>query len=972
MHLGVSAGTAVAEPDAPGKQSPATTTLQNIQGDRRLPLIALVLSFLTFAAILPFARTPLPQIDAFIPIYQSALIICDLIIAVLLYTYFLIHRSRALLVLAGGYLFTAVMAAAHLLTFLGLLSPGGLLGAGPQTTACLYIFWHGGFPLAVIAYALLESNDGKNKRPDAGSPVFTMFAGIAGLFVVIATLTVLATSEQSLLSDIMDGHHYAPAMIVVISTVWLASFAAFLVLWLRRPVSRLDTWLMIVMCFWCFDIALSAVFNAGRFDLGFYAGRIFGLVAATVVLFGLLLEMGALHAKLTRLLAAGEAALKHEIEENTYIFETSLDLIVITDRRGTILRLSPSVRAILGYAPEEMIGRNGRDFVFAGDLDAVRDEMRMARRGKLTRHFETRYVHKDGRVVTLAWSGVWSTREQRHVFIGRDMTESQRAREALRASEQMALGIIDTAIDGFVQLDGDGVILDWNRQSEAMFGRLRQEVIGRRLTDFGMPHDLREGFPQRLAQFVAASELTVPMRRLETRSLRRNGTEFPVEVSMTAMRRGEGYVFNAFVRDLTEKIKIEEQFRHAQKMEAIGQLTGGLAHDFNNLLAIIIANLDILGESRDLCHEQTELVEAAVSAALSGSELTRRLLAFARRQPLQPEVIDLNDLIDDLARLLSRTLGEHIDVKLDLDPAIPRIVADRVQLETAITNLANNARDAMPNGGELHISTRNRTLDRDYAVRHVDVEPGNYVAMEISDTGMGMTRDILARVFEPFFTTKEVGKGTGLGLSMVFGFMKQSRGHITVLSEPGKGTTFCLYLRAAEGHATGPIVEAPSVQPAIDVPATVLVVEDNQRLRDVVARQLKGLGLAVIEAENGLQALERLAHAETIDLVFSDVVLPGGMDGITLTREVVRRHPQSKVLLTSGFPGKLLSDADDLGSAVRLLSKPYRKADLTKAVFEALSDRQNAPVHQTGEQAVLDEPPSVYGNYLDPGRSASS
>jgi PAS domain S-box-containing protein len=939
-----SATAAIAASDAAGEPAAASVTLQDIDGDKRLPLIAIVLSLLIFIVMLPFASTSLPRVDAFVPIYQSALIISDLITAVLLFRHFVAHRSHALLALACGYLFTAAMAAAHLLTFPGLFSPTGLLGAGSQTTAWLYMFWHGGFPLAVIAYALLKRSDSRNDRQDASSSTLAMLVGIAGMFAAVAALIVLATGGRSLLPDIMDGDHYTPAMIVVVCAVWMASFVALLMLWLRRPLSRLDTWLVVVMCAWCLDIALSAVFNAGRFDLGFYAGRICGLLAATVVLLGLLFETGALHAKLTRLLAAGEAALRHEIEENSRIFETSLDLIMITDRRGRILRISPSARTILGYSPEEMVSRSGGDFVFAGDLDAVRDQMRLARRGKLMRHFETRYLRKDGRLVSLAWSGVWSEPEQRHFFIGRDMTESERAREALHESEQMALVIIDSAIDGFVQLDSAGIVLDWNRQSEVMFERPRDEAIGLRFADFAVPPDKRSGFPQRLGQFVAASGLTVPVQRYESRSLRRDGREFPVEVSVTALRRGEGYVFNAFVRDLTEKIKIEQQFRQAQKMEAIGQLTGGLAHDFNNLLAIVIGNLDLLSESQDMGPEQKQLVEEAVAAALSGSELTRRLLAFARRQPLQAEVIDLNELIEDLTKLLSRTLGENIEVNLDLDPTIPRIAADRVQLETAIANLANNARDAMPNGGRLFITTRSSALDADYAAQHVDVEPGNYVAIEISDTGTGITPDIVTRVFEPFFTTKEVGKGTGLGLSMVFGFMKQSRGHINVYSELGKGTTFRLYLRPAEGLVAGPMVEAPPMQPAIDVPATVLVVEDNSRLRDVVVRQLKGLGLAVLEAEHAAQALERLAVAETVDLVFSDVVLPGGMDGIALTREIVKRHPQSKILLTSGFPGKRLADADGLGNAVRLLSKPYRKADLTKAVREALNDRQAAAV----------------------------
>jgi PAS domain S-box-containing protein len=901
----------------------STTPLN--QGDNRRLLAVVGLSLLIFLAAVPFARMPLPQIWTFIPIYQSALIISDLITALLLFTQFTIDRSRALLVLACGYLFTAAMAVVHLVTFPGLFSPTGLLGAGPQTTAWLYMFWHAVFPLTVTAYALLKHRNGAMPDPSRLPRHLCVAAGAAVALATAGVLALVATLGSALLPDIMQGNGYTPAMILVVSAVWVASVPALIALWIRRPHTKLDMWLMVVMCAWFFDMALGAVFNAGRFDLGFYLGRIYGLLAATVVLVGLLLEMGALHARLTRLFEAGQQALRHEIEENSRIFETSLDLIMITDRRGKIVRVSPSARAILGYDANEMVARGGGDFVYSDDLDAVRDEMRMARRGKLTRHFDTRYVHKDGRVVALAWSGVWSEPEQRHFFIGRDMTESKKAREALLDSEQMALGIIDTAIDGFIQFDAAGIVLDWNRQSETMFGHARDEVVGRRFAEFGIPADIRDGFPQRLARFVQASRLSVPVQRYETRALRRDGSEFPVEVSMTALRRGDGYVLNAFVRDLTEKIRIEEQFRQAQKMEAVGQLTGGLAHDFNNLLAIIIGNLDVLSELRELDSEQEELLHGAIGAALSGSELTRRLLAFARRQPLQPESIDLNELISEIGKLLSRTLGENIDVKFDLDRTIPQVVADQAQLGTAIANLANNARDAMPGGGRLHIATRNARLDEAYAAQHVEVEPGDYVAIEISDTGEGMPPEVLERIFEPFFTTKPVGKGTGLGLSMVFGFMKQSRGHINVYSEPGHGTTFRLYLRPAVPSPEQPVMKAPPTQLTVDTSATVLVVEDNRRLREVVVKQLTSLRFAVLEAANAQEALERLDCTRTVDLVFSDVVLPGGMDGIALTREVVKRYPDTKILLTSGFPGKQLVEAAGLGETVRLLSKPYRK-----------------------------------------------
>jgi nitrogen-specific signal transduction histidine kinase/FixJ family two-component response regulator len=396
-----------------------------------------------------------------------------------------------------------------------------------------------------------------------------------------------------------------------------------------------------------------------------------------------------------------------------------------------------------------------------------------------------------------------------------------------------------------------------------------------------------------------------------------------------------------FSEDVTEQRQTEEQLRHAQKMEALGELTGGLAHDFNNLLAIVIGNLEVLKESLSGDAEQEELIKDAIGAAFSGSELTRRLLAFARRQPLQPERIDMNELIGSICKLLTRTLGEKIEIKLDLDATLPPILADRVQLETAIANLANNARDAMPKGGRLIIATRSAYLDETYARHHGELESGAYVSMEVTDTGHGMTPDVIKRIFEPFYTTKGLGAGTGLGLSMVFGFMKQSDGHINVYSEPGRGTTFRLYFRPADAAAVETIVDGPALQPTQEVGGTILVVEDNSKLRQVVVKQLSGLGFHVLEVDNAKTALDLIKSRVNVDLLFTDVVLPGDMDGIALAREVVARRPGIKVLLTSGFPGALLADAQEMGETLRLLNKPYRKDELTHAVREALAQQSS-------------------------------
>jgi CheY-like chemotaxis protein len=328
-----------------------------------------------------------------------------------------------------------------------------------------------------------------------------------------------------------------------------------------------------------------------------------------------------------------------------------------------------------------------------------------------------------------------------------------------------------------------------------------------------------------------------------------------------------------------------------------------------------------------------ELTNEALEAALRGADLTRRLLAFARRQPLQPARIELNELIGGIVKLLERTLGEQIQITLDLDPDTWPVVADPVQLESSLANLANNARDAMTRGGQLIIVTGNRLLDADYASLHAELQPGEYAMIEVSDTGTGMPPEVASRIFEPFYTTKEEGKGTGLGLSMVFGFIKQSGGHINVYSEVGIGTTFRLYLPRAVADAE----TARTVTPALAFPGrgeAVLAVEDNVSLRRVVVRQLTELGYRVLEAEDAQAAL-RVLESERVDVLFTDIVMPGGVSGYDIARTVLSRWPEVKVLLTSGFPeAKINGDESPLD--IRLLSKPYRRDDLARAMREVL------------------------------------
>ena len=431
----------------------------------------------------------------------------------------------------------------------------------------------------------------------------------------------------------------------------------------------------------------------------------------------------------------------------------------------------------------------------------------------------------------------------------------------------------------------------------------------------------------------------VEQRPIEVRMRRPDGEMRIVSLAGQAIRDHGGAISEiaGTLRDITQRRRIEEQLVQAQKMEAVGNLTGGLAHDFNNLLGIIIGNLDLLRETLAPQGDAAEMARDALDAAMRGADLTRRLLAFARRQPLQPKRADVNALIADITKLLARTLGEDVEIEFERAAGLWPVVVDPVQLGAAITNLANNARDAMPDGGRLIIATRNIHLDADYAALHLDATPGDYVVIEVTDTGTGIPPELQSRIFDPFFTTKESGRGTGLGLSMVFGFLRQSGGHVTIYSELGSGTTFRLHLPrgSASGAEPRDVATAPLRKGAGE---RILVVEDNAQLLAIVVKQLSELGYAVRAAEGPRAAMAILDGEAPIDLLLTDIVMPGGTNGVDLAQEALRRRPGLKVLLTSGFPETRLSGPGILWAGRRLLSKPYRKDELARLVGETLDD----------------------------------
>ena len=388
-------------------------------------------------------------------------------------------------------------------------------------------------------------------------------------------------------------------------------------------------------------------------------------------------------------------------------------------------------------------------------------------------------------------------------------------------------------------------------------------------------------------------------------------------------------------RLLEEKIVADVQLRQAQKMEAVGQLTGGIAHDLNNILTVITGTIEILAEAVADRPELAAIARLIDEAATRGGDLTQRLLAFARKQPLQPQEVDVNSLVIEAAMMLRPTLGERVEVRMTLAGDTARALIDPSQLTNAILNLSLNARDAMPNGGKLIIETCNVVLDDNYASVNADVTAGNYVMIAVTDSGHGIPADILNHVFEPFFTTKDVDKGSGLGLSMVYGFVKQSSGHIKIYSEEGHGTTVRIYLPQVTGAAEPAVAASPSsIEGGHE---TILVVEDDSLVRTVVVSQLQSLGYATLAAVNAVEALHVIDSPQEIDLLFTDMIMPGSMNGRQLADAALLRRAALKILFTSGYSNDAIIHHGHLDAGVLLLAKPYRKSDLARMIRTALA-----------------------------------
>jgi len=521
----------------------------------------------------------------------------------------------------------------------------------------------------------------------------------------------------------------------------------------------------------------------------------------------------------------------------------------------------------------------------------------------------------------------------------RDLKIRRHAEENARASEQRFRDYAETASDWFWETGPDHVFTYISDRADT-FGMDPRALIGRRRSDAAFDRDAE---PQKWRGHLATLDRHEPFRKFEYRGRDAAGRvrHFRVNGQPVFGADGRFMGYRGSATDLTEQNETEERLRQSQKMDAIGQLTGGVAHDFNNVLTVITGTIEIIREGLADKPDLAAIAQLIDDAATRGAEITSQLLTFARRQPLEPREIDVNGLVLETAKLLKPTLGGNVEIVTHLaDDAWPAM-ADPSQLSSAIINLAVNARDAMPRGGTLTLETANREFDGADGAGDGDATRGAFIMVAVADTGDGIPADIRDRVFEPFFTTKGVGRGTGLGLSMVYGFAKQSGGSVAIESEEGHGTVVRLFLPRSAGGAqarTGAL-QAPAAARGHE---TILVVEDDPLVQGYVIAQLGSLGYRTLAAGDGATALALVQQGAQFDLLFTDIIMPGGMNGQELAEAVRRLRPGMRVLYTSGYTDNALDHEGHLGSGVVLLRKPYRKADLSLRVREVLAGEQPA------------------------------
>jgi len=620
------------------------------------------------------------------------------------------------------------------------------------------------------------------------------------------------------------------------------------------------------------------------------------------------------------------------MNELAAIVESAEDAILSKDLDGTILTWNASAERIYGYSPAEAIGSPISMLLPPDRPNEVTEIIDRLRAGEHLELFETKRVRKDGGVIDVSLT-VSPLLDAHGSLVGaatiaRDIT----ARKESEAQLLRYAAIIEASEDAIVSRTLDGVITTWNGGAERLFGYTADEMIGRRIDDVSgsSPFDRREDLND-VREKLREGLHPLPF---ETQMQRKDGSLVEVSAVASPIADSSGRVIGAagVIRDMTDQRRLEAQLNQSQKLEAIGSLASGVAHDFNNVLMIIRGTCDLV--LRDLTDEGLrDRVGQIDLAAEHAAQLTRQLLAFSRQQVLQPEPTDLNAVVETTLELVERVISEQIDLKRRFGVGLPAVHVDRGQIQQVILNLCINARDAMPRGGTISIRTSSVALDELYASAHLDVTPGPYVLLEITDTGVGMSAEVSSRIFEPFFTTKN--DGTGLGLATVHGIVRQSGGHLWVYSEVGLGTTFKVYLPvdASPASTASPVVPA---EDAVGGGETILVVEDNNLLRPIIAEMLEPYGYTVLLAADGVEALAVAAqHPGSVDLLLTDVVMPR-LNGRELSERLLEKNPDTKVLFSSGYPADTVIQSGIAEARVSFIQKPYVAGDLLAKIRAVL------------------------------------